>query len=354
MSSAALRVGIIGYGLAGAAFHAPLVAVTPGLEVTAIVTNSPERREQARRDFPSALLLETAEALFNDKTIDVVVIASPNRTHVPFAEAALRGGKHVVIDKPAARTAAEVEGLIAQAQQQERVLTIYQNRRWDGDFLTLRQVLDQGLLGEVVSFESRFERYRATPNLNAWREQADEIGGLLYDLGAHLIDQALLLFGPVKRVYAEVEARRAQATVDDDVFVSLTHTSGVHSRLHATVLARILGPRFQVRGLRGAFEKYGLDPQEDALRAGRRPGAPDWGTEPHEAWGHLSTTIGAVSVDGEIETLPGSYQRFYELLYAAVTQGGPPPVDPQDAVVSLQIIEAARRSAEAGLVVSLD
>ncbi len=353
MSLRPLRVGIIGYGLAGAYFHGPFIAVTPGLEVAAIVTNHPGRRERARRDFPAALLLEAAEALFADQTIDVVVVASPNRTHVPFAEAALRAGKHVVIDKPAARTAAEVEGLIALAQQQQRVLTVYQNRRWDGDFLTLRQILDQGLLGEVFHFESRFERYRPAPNLDAWREQASEVGGLLYDLGAHLIDQALVLFGPVERVYAEVEARRAQATVDDVVFVSLVHRNGVHSHLHATAVARILGPRFHVRGLKGAFEKFGLDPQEDALRAGGRPGAPDWGMEPRSAWGHLSTDVGALHVDGAIETLPGCYQRFYELLYQALTQGGPPPVDPQDAVASLRVIEAALHSAETGQVVQL-
>ena len=353
MSSAPLRVGIIGYGLAGASFHAPLVAVTPGLALAAIVTSDPERLERAQRNYPSSALLRSADDLFTEKTIDVAVIASPNRTHVSFARAALRAGKHVVIDKPAARTAAEVEGLIALAQQQQRVLTVYQNRRWDGDFQTVRQLLDQRLLGEVVSFESRFERYRPTLNQSAWREQPDEIGGLLYDLGAHLIDQALVLFGPVERVYAEVQARRPQAKVDDDVFLSLVHRTGVRSRLHASVLARILGPRFRIHGMQGAFEKYGLDPQEDALRAGRRPDTPDWGKEGREAWGHLSTSVGGLAIDGEVETLPGAYQRFYELLHAAITRGGPLPVDPQDAVASLRVIEAARQSSEAGQVVHL-
>lgn len=353
MASTPLRVGVIGYGLAGSAFHTPLIAVTPGLELAAIVTSNPTRRQQAQRDYPLAVLLDTADALFADKTIDAVVIASTNRTHVPFAEAALRAGKHVVIDKPAAETAAEVESLMALAREQERVLTIYQNRRWDGDFLTLRQILDQKLLGEVFSFESRFERYRAAPNLAAWREQVDQIGGLLYDLGAHLIDQALLLFGPVERVYAEVEARRPGAKMDDVVFVNLTHRAGVRSRLHATTVARILGPRFHVRGLQGAFEKYGLDPQEDALRAGRRPGSADWGTEPHAAWGHLSAQVGALHVDGPIETLSGCYQRFYELFQKAAAEGEPPPVDPQDAVESLRIIEAAHHSSKTGEIVRL-
>lgn len=353
MASAPLRVGVIGYGLAGSVFHAPLIAVTPGLEVAAIVTGNPARRQRAQRDYPSAALLDTADALFADKTIDAVAIASTNRTHVPFAEAALRAGKHVVVDKPAAETAAEVESLLALAQQQQRVLTIYQNRRWDGDFLTLRKLLGQKLLGEVFSFESRFERYRAAPNLAAWREQPGEIGGLLYDLGAHLIDQALLLFGPVERVYAEVEARRPEAKMDDVVFVDLTHRNSVRSRLHATTVARIFGPRFQVRGLQGAFEKYGLDPQEDALRAGHRPGTPDWGTESPEAWGHLSTQIGDLHVDGKIETLPGCYQRFYEIFQKAAAEGEPAPVNPRDAVESLRIIEAAHHSARTGEVVWL-
>ena len=353
MSSAPLRVGLIGYGLAGTVFHAPLIALTPGLELAAIVTSNSERRQRAQHDYPSAVLLNTADALFADKTIDAVVIASTNRTHVPFAEAALRADKHVVIDKPAAETAAEVETLIALAQEHKRVLTIYQNRRWDGDFLTLQKVLDQKLLGDVFSFESRFERYRATPNLAAWREQVNEIGGLLYDLGAHLIDQALLLFGPVERIYAEVEARRPEAKMDDVVFVNLTHRNGVRSRLHATTVARIFGPRFHVRGLAGAFEKYGLDPQEDALRTGHRPGTPEWGTEPREAWGHLSTQVGALHMDGPVETLPGCYQRFYELFEKAVAEDEPPPVDPRDAAESLRIIEAARHSSKTGEVVWL-
>ncbi len=353
MASTPLRVGVIGYGLAGSVFHAPLIALTPGLELAAIVTSNPARRKQAQHDYPSAALLDTADALFADKTIDAVVVASTNRTHVPFAEAALRAGKHVVIDKPAAETAAEVESLITLAREQQRVLTIYQNRRWDGDFLTLRKILDQKLLGDVFSFESRFERYRAEPNLAAWREQVDEIGGLLYDLGSHLIDQALQLFGPAERVYAEVEARRPEAKTDDVVFVNLTHRNGVRSRLHATSVARIFGPRFHVRGLQGAFEKYGLDPQEDALRTGHRPGNSDWGTEPREAWGRLSTQVGGLHVDGPVETLPGCYQRFYELFQKAAAEGEPPPVNPHDAVESLRIIEAARHSSKTGEVIWL-
>jgi scyllo-inositol 2-dehydrogenase (NADP+) len=353
MESSPLRVGVIGYGLAGSAFHAPLISVTPGLSLAAIVTRDAERRAKARADYPSVKLLEAAEALFAEPQIDIAVIATPNSTHVPFARAALQAGKHVVIDKPAAPTSADVEGLMKLAQQHRRVLTIYQNRRWDGDFLTVRQMVQQGLLGEVFSYESHFDRYRATPNKNAWREQESEAGGLLYDLGAHLIDQALQLFGPAERVYAEVERRRAGVTVDDVVFVGLTHKNGVRSHLHATVLARILGPRFHVRGLLGTYEKYGLDPQEDALRAGLRPGASAWGAEPRSAWGQLSTSVGGLHMDGPVETLPGCYQRFYELLRDAVAQGGPPPVDPADAIASLRVIEAAFKSAQTGEVVRL-
>jgi scyllo-inositol 2-dehydrogenase (NADP+) len=353
MDSSPLSVGVIGYGLAGSAFHAPLISVTPGLSLHAIVTRARERRAQAKRDYPSVTVLETAEALFAEKQIDIVVIATPNSTHVPFARAALQAGKHVVIDKPAAPTSADVEGLITLAQEHRRVLTIYQNRRWDGDFLTVKQLIQQGLLGDIFSYESHFDRYRATPRKDAWREQENEAGGLLYDLGAHLIDQALQLFGPAERVYAEVERRRAGVTVDDVVFISLTHTNGVRSHLHATVLARILGPRFHVRGMLGTYEKYGLDPQEDALRAGFRPGAPTWGTEPRSAWGHLSTTAGGLHVDGPVETLPGCYQCFYELLRDSIAQGGPPPVDPADAVASLRVIEASFLSARTGEVVRL-
>jgi scyllo-inositol 2-dehydrogenase (NADP+) len=353
-----LSVAIIGYGLAGAVFHAPLVSSTPGMKVAAIVTSNPQRQERARRDFPSAVILPTAEDLWrNPSYYDLVVVATPNRMHVPLGIGAMNAGLPVVIDKPMAASVADAEQLIAISEQTGKLLTVFQNRRWDNDFLTVRQLLDADLdlLGPITRFESRFERYRAAPRPDAWRELAspEEAGGLLYDLGSHLIDQALVLFGWPRRVYAEVETRRPNAQVDDDTFVALQFASGVHAHLWMSAVTRIAGPRMRISGLRGTYEKWGLDPQEDALSSGLRPGDRGWGLEPRERWGRLSTDVGRVHIDGTVDMLPGAYERYYELLRDALIEVGPPPVNPADAVATLRVIEAAQQSARDGRIVEL-
>lgn len=351
-----LRVAVIGYGLAGAVFHAPLIAATPGLQVAAIVTANPVRQAQAHRDFPAAMLLSAAEELWSDPGgYDLVVVAAPNRMHVPLALAALEAGLPVVVDKPFAASAADAERLIAAAERAGRLLTVFQNRRWDGDFLTVRALVASDALGPITSFESRFERYRPAPRADAWRElpAPEEAGGLLYDLGSHLIDQAMQIFGQPTQVYTELHQRRPGALVDDDAFVALEFPGGVTAHLWMSAVARILGPRFRVLGLRGAYEKQGLDPQEEALRTGLRPGAEGWGAEPRERWGQLSTDLAGVHVDGAVETLPGEYEAFYRLLRDALADDGPPPVDPREALAALRVIEAARTSAQRGAAVAL-
>ncbi len=355
-SASPLRVAIIGYGLAGAVFHAPLIAATGGMTVTAIVTSNAERQQRARAGFPAASILTSAEHIWqNPSTYDLVVVASPNRTHVPLGLAAMQAGLPVVIDKPMAPSVAEAERLIATSRSTGKLLTVFQNRRWDNDFLTVRQLLanETNLLGQIVRFESWYQRYRPQPRSGAWRELPDpgEAGGLLFDLGSHLIDQALLLFGQPSRVYAEVEMRRPGAQVDDDTFVALEFANGTRAHLWMGVLTRIPGPRLRITGLRGMYEKWGIDPQEDALSAGKRPGDAGWGQEARERWGQLSTDLGKLHIDGPVETLPGAYETFYALLRDALVSGGKPPVDPADAVATLRVIEAARESAQKHTVV---
>ena len=281
------RVAVLGYGLAGRFFHAPFIAATPALELAVIVTGDEERRAQALGDYPGVTVVETAEEVWvRAAELDVVVVATPNRTHVPLGLSALEAGLAVVVDKPLAPTADEGRKLVEAARERGLMLTVFQNRRWDGDFLTVKRLLAEDALGKVHRFESRFERWR--PELaGTWRERAEEAGGLLFDLGSHLVDQALQLFGPVDSVYAEVDVRHPSAEVDDDVFLALEHASGVRSHLWMSALAGQLGPRFRVLGNRAAFVKHGLDIQEEALRAGRRPGEPGWGEEPRERWGRL-------------------------------------------------------------------
>lgn len=351
-----IRVAVIGYGLAGAVFHAPLIASTPGMSVAAIVTSHPERRARAQRDFPSARLYETVDGLWRDAAhYDLVVIAATNRVHVSLGIAAMRAGLPVVIDKPIAGSVADAEQLLRASRDTGKLLTVFQNRRWDNDFLTLQQIISAGLIGPVTRFESRFERYRATPRPDAWRESAapEDAGGLLYDLGSHLIDQAMMLFGKPTHVYAEVQTRRAGALVDDDTFVALRFATGVRAHLWMSAVARTPAPRLLVRGLTGTYTKYGLDPQEDALSQGLRPGDRDWGLEPRERWGHLSADVQGVHIDGAVETLPGAYEQFYAGVRDALTRGTPPPVDPADSVAVLGVIEAAFQSAGVGGVVAL-
>jgi predicted dehydrogenase len=345
------RVGLIGFGLAGAAFHAPVIAATPGLVLAAVVTSHASRREQAVRMYPAARVFANAAEMFaNAMDLDIAVIASPNRTHIPLAVDALAAGLHVVVDKPIAASIADAVRAIDAARECKKLLTVYQNRRWDGDFLTLRQLVAAGRLGRVLRFESRFSRWRPVPEAN-WRLLAapEEAGGLLFDIGTHLIDQALVLFGPVTHVYAELDRHRPGMKVDDDSFVALTHASGVRSHLWMSALEAQPGPRFRVLGDQGAYVKFGMDVQEDRLRSGADPSAPDWGDEPPDRWGRFGTDRESQPV----KTERGDYPAFYRLLVAALDSGGAPPVDPKDAIVTLEIVDAAQRSHARGQVMCL-
>ncbi len=347
-----IRVALIGYGLAGAVFHGPLISSTPGMSLATIVTGDPQRRARASSEHPEAVLLDDVEALWDRPADhDLVVVATPNRSHLPLGLAALEAGLPVVIDKPMAPTVDGGRRLVTEAAERDLLLTVFQNRRWDGDYLTVRRLLSEDALGPIVRFESRFERWRPEVRPEAWRERGDpeEAGGLLFDLGAHLIDQAVGLFGPPRTVYAEVDRRRPGAEIDDDVFVALEHAEGVRSHLWMSVLAAIRGPRMRLLGLRAAFEKFGLDVQEQALSEGARPSDQTWGREPPEQWGRLSTG----EDERTIETEPGAYQEFYRGVATSLREGAPPPVDPNDSVMGLEIIEAAQESARTHRVITL-
>ncbi|WP_030682105.1 Gfo/Idh/MocA family oxidoreductase [Streptomyces sp. NRRL B-1347] len=354
-----LRVGLIGYGLAGSVFHAPLIAATDGLALDTVVTSNPERQAEATTAYGSRTAAAAGELLDRADELDLVVIASPNKTHVPLATAALKAGLPVVVDKPLAGTAADARELAALADERGLLLSVFQNRRWDNDFRTLRKLLAAGELGDVWRFESRFERWRPQPK-GGWRESGDpeEIGGLLYDLGSHVVDQALVLFGPAVRVYAEADVRRPGARADDDTFIAITHADGVRSHLYVSATAAQLGPRFRVLGSTAGYVKYGLDPQEAALREGRRPGGEDadgpWGTEPECMWGRVGSGESPLTGGGRPEpTLPGDYPAYYAAVTAALRGEGDNPVTAHEAAAALDVLEAARRSAREGVAVAL-
>jgi predicted dehydrogenase len=335
-----VRVALIGYGLGGSAFHAPLIACTPRMRLATIVTRDPERRSQAAREHPQANIVDSVQAVWDGaQDHDLVVVTTSNNSHVSLALEALAAGLPVVVDKPFAAHAAEARQVIDEAQRQNLMLTVYHNRRWDSEVLTVKRLLAEQAFGDVLRFESRLERWRPEPK-GGWRERGapEFAGGLLYDLGTHLIDQALHLFGPVTHVYAELDRRRPGMQVDDDVFLALTHASGVRSHLSATSLSAQPIARMRVLGSRAAYLKVHGDVQEAALRAGGRPDQPGWGEEPPERWGLLGVGDAAAPVRSE----PGAYQQFYAGVVAALRDGAPPPVDPEDAVAGLEIIELAR------------
>jgi predicted dehydrogenase len=350
--AAPVRVGLIGYGLGGEVFHAPLVDADPEMRLVAIVTSDPQRQDRARSRYPSTRVVDSAEALWNSADEhDLVIVCTPNVHHVPFGTAALQAGLAVVIDKPLAATSADGRALADLAAERGLMLSVFQNRRWDGDFLTVRAVLARGELGDVVRFESRFERWRPEPDSDEWRERGapEEAGGLLFDLGSHLVDQALQLFGRPTHVYAEVDRRRPGVEADDDVFVALTHAGGVRTHLWASATAAIDGPRFRVLGLAGAFEKHGLDPQEEALAGGARPVGPGWGTEPEAQWGRISDG----SSERRLPTEAGDYPAYYRGIVEALRTGADPPVLVANSIQGLEVLEAARESSRTGTEVLL-
>jgi predicted dehydrogenase len=348
-----LRVALIGYGLGGRAFHAPLIAATAGLHLATIVTSNAERRADAARTYPSAHIADSAEWVWaNAGAHDLVVITTPNRFHVPLARAAVAAGIPVVVDKPMAATAQEARDLVAEAKRRGVPLTAYQNRRWDGEVLTAQKLIASGALGEVTRFESRLDRWRPGPVPNVWREASspEDAGGILFDLGPHLIDQARLLFGPVTQLYAELDRRRPRTAVPDDVFIALKHASGVRSHLWTTSVAPQPGYRMRVLGSRAAYTKQFADVQEAVLRTGRPATTPGFGEDPEDHWGLL----GAGTEVRPVKTEKGDFQRFYALAVNWLRDGAPPPVDPADAIIALALIEAAQTSAAEGRAIQVD
>lgn len=335
-----IRAGIIGFGLSGRVFHAQVLRSVAGFEIASVVTS---RSDEVHAEFPTAKVVATSDELLEDPTIDLVVVTTPNELHAPLALRALEAGKHVVVEKPFSVTAAEGQAVVDCAKRVNRVLSVYHNRRWDNGFLTLREALESGHLGTVYGYEARFERFRPVVKGERWREQEKGGSGVLYDLGSHLIDQAVCLFGNPRGVYCDLATQRPSGVVDDYFTVLLDYDT-LRVVLRSGCIVGVPGPVLIAHGDKGTFIKQELDPQEDALKAGKTP-------ENSEPWGldGDSARLFALSADGTrtqrpIATIPGSYHRFYAELHAAITSGSPAPVPPEDAVTVIRIIEACLRS----------
>ncbi|QRK04024.1 oxidoreductase [Archangium violaceum] len=339
-SSSPIRTGLMGYGLSGSRFHAQLLAAEPAFTLSAVATR---RAEDVARDWPGVRVL-SPEELLADPSLDLLIITAPNDTHASLAERALLAGKHVVVEKPFTVDPAEALRLDALARERGRCLTVFHNRRWDGDFLTVRQLLEQGRLGRLYSFESHFDRFR--PQVKArWKEDDVPGGGTLWDLGSHLVDQALLLFGLPESITADL-GRQRQGARATDWFHLLLRYGELRVILHSGSVVHEPWPRFVLQGEADAWCKYGLDPQEEQLGTGLRPGQAGWGVEPAERYGRLSR-------GGSVPTLPGCYERFYRQLAAAIAGEGPVPVTAESAAQVIRVLEAAVRSAEEGRRITL-
>jgi predicted dehydrogenase len=349
MDGRILKVGLVGYGFAGRTFHAPVVAGIPGLRLTAVASSNSAK---VLADWPHAAVEPTPEALFARADIDLVVIATPNDTHHPLAKAALHAGKHVVVDKPFTLTVEEAEELAALAEVRQRVLSVYQNRRFDADYLTLSRIIASGELGRLVFFASHFDRYRPQV-LKRWRDEAGPGGGIWLDLGSHLMDQAVQLFGVPDAIAADMAPIRDGAVVEDYFHVQLRYAQGPHDGLrvllHATTLAADAAPRFLLHGTRGSYAKEGVDPQEDALKAGARPhleALGDWGRDRRDGRVTVFQEDGMTMQSRLQPTLPGNYLAYYAAVRDAVWGEGANPVTPQEAVRLMALLTLGRQSAK--------
>ncbi|WP_372592957.1 Gfo/Idh/MocA family oxidoreductase [Actinotalea sp.] len=339
VDNATLRTGIIGYGLSGQVFHEPFLATNPTFSIDLVATSDPGRQALASAHYP--VVATPAELLARAGELDLVVLASPAHTHLEQGLAALEAGAAVVVDKPFAASVAEATQLVEAAERLGRPLFVFQNRRWDGDFRTVRAVVESGLLGRVHRFESTFERF-PQPRAGRWQDTTTPAqgGGITFDLGSHLVDQALQLFGPAELECAELAVLREGGRNEDDAFLSLRHESGVRSHITVSRAAGQSGPRFRVLGTEGAYSVDGLDLQETLLKAGGRPTDEGYGQTPESAWGRIGV---AGSPEGLVPypTLPGTYADFYAGVAATIRDGAPTPVEPRDALAAFRILEQA-------------
>jgi scyllo-inositol 2-dehydrogenase (NADP+) len=336
-----IRVGLIGYGFAGTVFHAPVITSVPHLKLAKVVqrkgTSSKER-------YPWVEVVDDVRKLYIDDTIDLVVVTTPSTNHYEFVKDALLAGKHVVVEKPFTATSAEADELIALAKEQGKVLSVFHNRRWDGDFMTIREIVGQNLLGRLTECEFHWDGYNPVVNATRWRESAAPGSGVFYDLGVHFIDQALSLFGTPSTVEADIRIQRDGGLIDDYFDVTLSYDNQLKVILKSSKLVREKGPRYVLHGTNGSFVKYGIDPQEDALKRGLTPLSPDWGAEPKEQWGTLNTTNRGLHYVGQIQTIPGSYQSYYQNIYDHITGRAELVVKPEQAALAIRLIEAGLQS----------
>ncbi len=332
-----INVGLASFGMSGMVFHAPFLTTNPGFHLKKILERTPRG---AKWIYPEVTVVNRYDDLVNDPGLELIVVNTPDHTHFDLTRKALLAGKHVIVEKPFTITTAEGSKLIELARKNNRVLTVFQNRRWDGDFLTVSRVVKEELVGRLVEFESHFDRFRNYIQEGTWKEDRSRGTGNIYNLGSHMIDQALMLFGMPEALYADLEIRRDGSAVIDYYDIHLYYHR-FKAILKSSYLVREPGPRYLLHGTLGSFMKYGIDLQEELLKSGEIPVGEDWGREDEQHWGILNTETQGEPVRKSLETTPGNYHAFYDNLYDAIRERKELAVKPEEALNVIRIIEGA-------------
>jgi scyllo-inositol 2-dehydrogenase (NADP+) len=338
--SSPITTALLSYGMSGEIFHAPFLTLHPGFQLKKVVERSKKKINQR---YPQVISVSDRTDLLNDSSIELVIVNTPNETHYAFVKEALNAGKHVVVEKPFTVTSGEAEELIALAKAKNKILTVFQSRRFDGDFKTVKQVVKEGWVGKIVEFEVHYDRFRNYIEANTWKEEAKPGTGILYNLGSHMLDQVLILFGKPNEVDARVGIQRPGGAVDDFYDIRLSYNDMLVI-VKSSYLVREQGPRYILHGVEGSFVKYGIDPQEQDLKDGKLPSNADWGKEDEHWWGKINSIINGAHVGEKIETLPGNYKEFYDNVYDAIRNQKPLAVKPEEAKEVIRLIETCYES----------
>lgn len=309
-------------------------------------------KNEVKDTYPEVASVKSFDDLLADKSIELIIVNTPDFTHYEYASRALQAGKHVVLEKPVTQTTEECKELISLSRRTGKIFSVFQNRRWDGDFLTVRNIIKNQLLGRLVEFESNYMRYRNFIQANTWKESAQLGKGITYNLGSHMIDQALTLFGAPESVWADIDTLRTGGEIDDYYHIRLVYPK-FKVTLRATYLSREETPRYTLHGTHGSFVKYGIDPQEELLKKGGNPLSEGWGKEEESHWGIVNTETNGLHYRGKVETLPGNYAAYYDNIYEAIREGKPLSVQPEESMLGIRVIEAAFESSRTGQKITL-
>lgn len=341
-----VNVGLIGYGMGGQLFHGPILSSVEGLKLIKIRETKAPNIAHARKKYQGVDVVSTSSSIFEDPNVELVVITSPNHTHYSLTKEALLANKHVVVDKPFTVTSQEADELIALAQKNNKILSVYHNRRFDSEYKTVKKVLDSQLLGTLVEYEVHFDRFRNFIKQDTWKEEPTPGTGLLYDLGSHLIDQALSYFGLPDTVFADIRIQRAGGKIVDN-FEIILNFGELKVTLKSGMLVKEIGPRIALLGNLGTYQSYGMDVQEEALKAGLFPNdTPDWGIAPESQWGTLHTSFNELEFVGKVKSERGDYREYYENIYKVINGSETLIVKPEEARNTIKIIELAMKSNE--------